>query len=98
MFAFPLFSYGQNISIMLNAEVKDTVLTAYNHYYGGFEGNVFYPNRKIKKDSIGVNKVRITKLFYYKFKGNDPFNKVYLKYVETEYLGKRIGNDYPIEN
>lgn len=97
MFAFPLLSYGQERNIILNAEVKDTILTAYNHYYDGFESKGFYMTRKIKKDSIGINKVRITKLFYYKFKENNPFNKVYLKYVEIEYLGKKIGNDYPIE-
>lgn len=98
MFAFSLFSYGQTKNIMLNAEVKDTVLTAYNHYYDGLESKGFYMTRKIKKDSIGINKVRITKLFYYKFKENNRFGKVYLKYAEIEYLDKRIGNDYPIEN
>lgn len=82
----------------LYVEVKDTTETAYFHYYGDnwIHRDAFSITREEKKDSIGVNKVRITRLYYYTnefMKGGKTYLDINLK----KYLGKRIGNFQPEE-
>jgi len=88
-----IFSQTKNVNLIL--EIKDTTETAYNYYYTGkWVQKGFAINKEEKKDSIGINKVRIKRLFYNTFESNGTIKKVYLKYEEKEYLEKK-SNDYP---
>ncbi len=54
---------GQDIPAFI--EITDTIETAYDIYYGGWEQNGFNFTRKEIKDSVGIDSVRITRIYYY---------------------------------
>ncbi len=83
----------------LKIEVIDTVQTAYNHYFtGNWIQSNFSMIQEQKKDSIGLDSVRIKRIYYviksYE-KISNKFDKVYIGWTEIEYLTPRLGNDYP---
>jgi len=82
----------------LYVEVVDTIETAYYTYYIG-EWNRFSSLPVIEKDSIGIDSIRIIKLFY--IEEYDPYisiraksdtilpyaiRKVYLQFQQKEYI------------
>ena len=79
-------SYGQSI----NVEVKDTFEVAYTEYLDVWiqEGFILKENRL--KDSIGLDRVIIKRLYYY----NCEDMKVYLKYEERTYPNGRKSEGY----
>ena len=84
------------------AEVKDTIEIAYHTYYtGGWEQNGFSMYPAEKSDSIGIDSIRITKLYY--LEKYDPYKhirersdtilpyavrRVYLQIEQKEYLNE----------
>jgi hypothetical protein len=84
----------------LYVEVKDTIEVAYYTYYTGeWERSGFSSLPVIEKDSIGVDSIRITKLFY--IEEYDPYvgiraksdtilpyaiRKIYLQFQQKEYI------------
>lgn len=104
-FLLPRFMSAQiRIEKQLYVEIKDTVEVAYHHYYTGewsINTNSVYP--VVKKDSIGLDSVRITRLYYLvddsvyhrKWGGSYEKKKVFIDFiVNKKYLSKRKGNDY----
>jgi hypothetical protein len=58
-------------------EVKDTIETAYHTYYGAWEQNGFSYSHKIVRDSIGVDSVTITRIYY--LEKYDPHKDIRVK-------------------
>lgn len=93
-----VFVRGQDMC--LYAEVKDTIEIAYHTYYTGWwERNGFSMYPAEKSDSIGIDSIRITKIYY--LEKYDPYKniratsdtilpyavrRVYLKIEQKEYL------------
>ena len=91
----------------LYAEVKDTIETAYHTYYTGvWEQNGFSMYPAEKSDSIGIDSIRITKIYYLEI--YDPYKplraksdtilpfavrRVYLQIEQKEYLNERSSYD-----
>lgn len=108
VFIIPCFLLPKVISAQIRiekqlyVEIKDTVEIAYHHYYSGewsMKGSSVYP--VVKKDFVGLDSVRITRLYYfdndyYTLTGAYLGKKVYIDLIlKKEYLSKRKGNDHP---
>ena len=85
-------------------EITDTIETAYDVSYGNWIQHGFVITREPIYDSIGVDSVRISRLFYImsraqwektKYLGAVKY-KVYLSYEERKYPNGRKGTDYKL--
>ena len=100
----PVFLSAQiRVEEQLFIEIKDTTQTAYLHYYNGeWVQKGFTMSQVEKKDSIGIDSIRITRFFYYdkdyyNFDGSYVGKKVFIDLIiKKEYLSKRKGNDYSV--
>ena len=73
-------------------EIKDTSELAIKSYHCGWEQNGFAITEKVCKDTIGLDSIRITKLFYL----DECNEKVYLDFFLKEYIIKKSYNiPYP---
>ena len=73
------------------AETKDSVVTAYETYISEFEQEGDYAIRREVIDSIGLDTIRITRLYYWDASSGEESVQKFLDYLDVETIGERKG-------
>lgn len=86
-----LFTSKISAQHKIYVEVKDTIQIAYREYLGQeYIQDGFYYSREWKKDSVGIDSIRVTKIYY--MLPHKPKKKVYLPQEFIEYISEPKGS------